>query len=187
MVLRSLPMRYRMSEHYFNLQGRINTLVSFGLVLLLSAGGMWGTGRLLVRPSKVTQQEVVSVSLPKPKTAPPSQNKQEEVSEAPILSPSTPVADPPKKPSSTSKGPKPGTYYLQIGAYTEEARAWRQRHWFNQRYTTSVYVAISPIERSGKYKVLVGPFPTRKKALEYGQTHHLEGWPKRLEGLDLQD
>jgi len=185
-------MKLRMSEQYFNLQGRINTVVSFVIILGITALLLWGTGYIIPQPIAVTQQQIIPIPKQLPQIIPDSlasYNHSRPKEEAYVQKESEPVLKPLPSPSPQSTTLTTLTYnnsyYLQLGAFEEEARAWRQRHWLSNRHNRPVYVAVSPLNEIGKYKVLMGPFKSKKAAENYRIRHHLEGWPKHLEGLEL--
>ncbi|PIE02827.1 MAG: hypothetical protein CSA81_04820 [Acidobacteria bacterium] len=121
--------------------------------------------------SERDKKKHIDLSLPKKTTkkestnpAPTQQEIKEEKAVAQATEPVTPKAEKPvkKKPSKkepTAPAQNQGSFYLQIVASKDKAKA----HEFSETVKKKGY-PVQVIEEAGYYKIFVGPYSTREKA-----------------------
>ncbi len=192
-VVRSMPVRYRMSEEYFNIQTRISVILAVVIGLSIATLTYWGlskasqaiTGPVISRSSSVEIEPAPSpLSFPAPfeeeepqlDTLPyaetlPENYEEPEPSRIPDPSPPPSFEDP---------------YYLQLHAFVSDTRAWNQKAHWAKRLPRKVHVGI----HSGAavpYKVLAGPFGSRKQAISFREKNKLIGFPRQLGQIQLYE
>lgn len=194
MVVRTMPMKYRISEKSFVHQTRITTLVSALFALLIAAGIFMGLTRLRDLATKkrgddkTIQQDnseasSFGVPLPPPEVTPA-------VTEAPIPE-AAPAPAPEARPVIAPPKPKPAalvidenSYFIQHSAYEEADNAWAQQAKLDKRLVKGVWVGFAP-EDEAPYKVLVGPFADGESANAYKRKKKLSGYARPLEDIRL--
>lgn len=196
LVVRLMPVRYRVSEQSFNMQARFSAalayLLALGVALFIYIG--LGKARDKLAPPRVTIEEVTEIS---PSSMGPTLETSSgtpvysSTSEAPprrdslpavALEPQRPAPGPP--PAYPSSYEENGRYFVQIFAFKEEARAWAQKQYWESRLSRRVWVGVATGE-AVPYKVLVGPFGQRQDARRYLRSEGLAGFPREQEDIRL--
>ncbi len=188
-VVRLMPVRYRVSEQSFDHQTRLSTMLAYLVALGIAVAVHLALGkasRALNMPwvKKEEQTMVRSTPLEQPAPTPP-----------PVYEPAPPPAVPteyaaPEPPAAQEAPARPTAYhgdesfYLQLYAFQSEARAWQQQQYWQGRLSLPVQVGIAPGEGI-PYKVVVGPFSSRADARRYGRSQRLEGFPRPHHGIRL--
>lgn len=203
-VMWCIPVRLRISEQSYELQTRYATLLSFLLTFLFAGLFYYG----LYRGQKTLGWAIDSpvktygilrplppkpIQPPAPITPAPVAEIPETPSPAiPVVRPATPpptklpVSQKPIRPKPTPQPapsqPLAAQYYIQIDAFVYLDNATnRQRKW--QRKTTKlVWIAVA--QESTPYKLLVGPFSTKRLANKYRKQQRAVGFVRS--GIGLQ-
>lgn len=197
LVIRLMPIKYRMSEQSFHLQSRIST----GLAILIALAIGFVVNQGLSRALQLVEgrwwdrtESIEAFSMPLEPASPPPEPELEPLPEPepqanPHLVPET------EKPETTipkAYGPAPeatapvGSYYLQAGAFDKAENAWRYHYTLSRRFPGRAHLG----EQAGRYcphKVLLGPFPSRRAVRSFRGRHGLEGFPRTLQELQLVD
>lgn len=205
-VMWCIPVRLRISEQSYELQTRYATLLSF-LLTFLFAGlfyyglyrGQKALGWTIDSPVKTYSVLPPLPTKPIPSPAPilpapvaeiPSPPKS--ASEVAVFRPATPppsklpVSQKPSRPKTTLQPARPQPlseqFYVQIAAFTYLDNATdRQTKW--QRKTTKlVWIAVAP--EPTPYKLLIGPFATKRLAKKYYKQQRAVGFIRS--GIGLQ-
>ena len=197
LVVRLMPMKYRISEKSFIHQARFTTLASIAIALLIGGGIYRGTDLLANRLKKEPAPILEVKTKPKPIELSPLMASQ--VPEEPFKKPEpaepAPATDPQTQPSPApvivAARPKPApvviteeSFFLQVSAFEEEVYAWDQKERLEKRHSGKVWVAFASADYI-PYKVLVGPFPDRKSAMAYRRQKKLGGFARALKELRL--
>lgn len=194
LVVRAMPMKYRISETSFVHQTRFTTLVSVILGTVL-AGAIYGGlnrpqaqifGPPEKRPFK-KEEETEIYKLPLPVESPqlidtvarPAGGKEEQVQQGFVVKPA-PKASEPKAPVVIT----PETWFLQLHAFEEGELAWAAQAREEKRLKRPVWVADGG-DAWSPYKVLAGPFADRVSAEAYRRQKRLRGYPRQLDDLRL--
>lgn len=189
LIVKLMPIRYRISEKSFDLQTRYSLLLSFLLVvggtLLLS----WAIGKAipylqLPVAEQTEQQKVFSLPEPRPELiqetrsrAPDTfQQVKEEQQVIPMTAPST-ISEPELYETIPA-------FYLQLGAFRESRRAWRLRTWLEDRLPVPVWVGTSDGD-TAPYKVLAGPFEKRAEVIRFRLQNQLDGFPRPAQSVHV--
>lgn len=192
-VIRSMPVRYRMSEEYFNTQTRISAILAMVIGLGIASLTYWGIGKAsnaIKGPivSRSTTVEIEPMPSPPPTPAPlklESAPTDTLLHEDPL--PATYEEPEPVRIPSPSARPAPGNpYYLQLYAFVSKTRAWEQKAYWAARLPQRVFVGIRPADEV-PYKVLAGPFDSRGQAISFRERNKLTGFPRRLEVIQLYE
>lgn len=205
MVIRMMPVRYRMSEEYFNIQTRISMAVAVAIGLGIAALTYWGigkagsaiTGPIVSRSSTVEIEPTPAPPLAAPSWEPeespapsdtlPTREDTPQVSPASSSEPALPETYEEPKPVRISSPPPPANpYYLQLYAFVSETRAWQQKAHWASRLPRSIHVGIDP-GGAVPYKVLAGPFNSRQQAIEFRKKHKLASFPRQLGQIRLYE
>jgi hypothetical protein len=194
LVVRAMPMKYRISETSFVHQTRFTTLVSVILGTLLAGAIYGGLNRLQAQisgpPEKrpVKKEEKTEIyQLPLPVDAPEivdtvarqGVGKEEQVQQAFVVKPA-PKAREPKAPAVIT----PETWFVQLHAFEEAELAWTAQVREEKRLRRPVWVADGG-EAWSPYKVLAGPFADRASAEAWRRQKRLRGYPRQLGELRL--
>lgn len=193
LVVRAMPMKYRISETSFVHQTRFTTLVSVILGTLLAGVFYWGLDWLLAqafgqpekKPIKIKEDTEI-IMLP-PVDGPqlidtvarPAGGKEEQVQQAFAVK-SAPKAREPKAPAVIT----PETWFVQLHAFEEAELAWAAQAREEKRLRRPVWVADGR-EAWSPYKVLAGPFADRDSADAWRRQKRLRGYPRQLDDLRL--
>lgn len=192
LVVRSTPVEKRLSEESFNIQTRTSTIIGATVALLVAGGIYWGIESvksyfpkapvmveeqtvILPFTSSTKEQDVESGQEHIPTPVRPSSSPAQAA--IPDASPATrPTAYEASAPIQMGKG----TYYLQLGAYVDGAKALRHAQGLRERYGSLLQTVQLP-ETTGPNKVLLGPFRTRRDVVRYRQQHQLKGFVRQLQ------
>jgi len=193
MVVRMMPMKYRIAEKSFLHQARITTGVSALLVLMIAGVIFLGMTRAaeLVQgapekkePSKQEKSELAPLGSAAPKPKEPEQGPAEVKDPPPEAEP-----EPAPAPRIVPSKPKPRpvavviteqTYFIQVHAFKDPVNVWETKSRMDRRLPKMVWVAYSEYDEA-PYKVLVGPFEDRPAALRYRKLKKLGGFVRPLE------
>ena len=203
LVLRLMPIRYRISEQAFNMQARISTALAYLLALSVAFflyAGLGKAGAYVGLPwiSKEESTEIHSSSLeptlPSAYSEPVYSLPEEPVLRADSLPPSTTAPPLPLEPGpATSPSRPPGyprvymnssRYFVQLYAFRNEERAWAQKQYWDGRLSQRVWVGVAAGEPV-PYKVLVGPFSQWQEARQYLRSQRLDGFPREQKDIRL--
>lgn len=191
LVVRSMPVRHRISEKSYLLQTRISTVLAFVLALtvgLLTEWGLREAAHALGLPTTVEQPEAqdrsasveqvpAALPLPEPKPSP----EPEPVPRDTLVAPSQPKT---KQPSPVS-APTAEPYYLQLYAFRRQDFAEAAQAALSKALDQPVRLAERPGDTE-PYKIMAGPFPSRAAAVRYGKRRQLNGFPRPAEGLQFR-
>lgn len=189
LVVRAMPMKYRISETSFVHQTRFTTLVSVILGTLLAGAIYWGLDWLLAQafgqPEKI-EEDTEIIILPPVETpqivdtvSRPAGGKEEPVQQAFVVK-SAPKAREPEAPAVIT----PETWFVQLHAFEEAGLAWAAQVREEKRLRRPVWVADGG-EAWPPYKVLAGPFAGRDSAEAWRRQKRLRGYPRQLGELRL--
>ena len=195
MVVRLMPVRYRVSEQSFNMQARFSAALAYLLALgvaLFIYIGLGKAGEKLNLP-RIAVEETTEISPDSPEPALPQKY-------------AAPVGSPPEEPARPedslrvaaavpppAPGPPPvypasydesGQCFAQLYAFQEEARAWAQKQRWESRLPHKVWVGVA-VGESIPYKVLVGPFSHRQEARRFLRSQGLHGFPREQKDIRL--
>lgn len=193
LVVRSMPVRYRISERSYLLQTRISTIAAFSITIGTAMLVNWGFWKF---------QKAVGLSVEKEKTdLPPSPTPPKErpvpfSSVLPTIPPPAPApipspeplpqegrsdpSSPPPHPAAPPAPPDP--HYWQLHALEEWEGAWSAKDDLERKLARTVWLAVTA-EDPMSYRLLVGPFRTRDEAVRYSRRKKLKGFPRRPDGL----
>lgn len=197
LVLRLMPLRYRVSERSFNIQSRASAVLAYALALgiALSVYAGLGKAREKIALPWVAREETTEISshsleppLPPaysapayspPEKAPPPQDS---MPPAGIIAP-PPPEPPPAYPSAYEER---GRHFVQLYAFRDEARAWAQKQYWQGRLSRQVWVGVAPGE-AAPFKVLVGPFAQLQDARRFLRSERLDGFPREQRDIRLYE
>lgn len=191
-VVRFMPIRHRISDESFNMQTRISTMVAYLLGLLLSLLFYRGIDLVAneIVPGAVTRQEIITPVLPEPEPlqllpAPePLLEPKEKEAKPPIEDPEpTPVSEYETTPRDLPlPARETGVFYLQLYAFINVDRALIQQAVFSERL--SYPVTVKKVDGTiGPYKVIVGPFASRREAMRLIREQRLQAMVVRADQL----
>lgn len=209
-ILLFIPMRLRISQKSYYIQTRIATIL--GIVLTLTIAILCNIGILhALDASGIYKQQSIYKITPTPKPSPQMVRDIAVIEPAPITeAPIYPMSDepaialppievnarisPPPKPhiKKRPKATRPKVYampstatlphYAQVYAFTELEQAQRQQEICQlvcRLKCQTAYATNDPIP----YKVLVGPFPSRRAANAFLSRQGWKGFPRTEDGL----
>lgn len=206
-VIWCIPVHLRISEQSYQLQTRYATLASFLLTFLFAALFYYGLyqGQKALGLEIGTPLKTYSVLTPLPKKPLPVVLPKKEV---PKVSPSVvPVSAIPKvgetaslpvqittpsvapKPISPSTAvsvtPKPlaAQYFVQVAAYTYLDNAMKRQVKWQHRTTQQVWIAVA--QEPTPYKLVVGPFATKRMAQQYRKQQRASSFVRSGVGLQF--
>jgi len=188
LIVRSLPVKYRLSEKYFDLQNRITTLsvilIATGIAIALNIGmirlgqSVGWTWEVPARRTSTTPPPPIPFAVTPVEEAPAPESTMDVLPvEQPAVSPA---------PAPVPRPLRGDRYYWQVEAFMEESRAWRLQRALSDELLEEVEVGAHPRDRAA-YKVLIGPFSSRADAAAYARVRGLRGWPRRLEVIELME
>lgn len=199
LVMRLMPLRYRISEQAFYTQARIGAALAYLLALsvaLLTYAGLGKAANRLGLPW-VTKEEVTEVrSLSLEPTLPPSYSTavlsppeqaapwKDSFPASAVAPPQPGAPEPERTPFYPTAYRRNGRYYAQLYAFREEARAWAQKEHWQARLSEPVWVGVAAGE-AVPYKVLVGPFGQRQEARRFLRGKGLNGFPREQGNIRL--
>lgn len=194
LVVRAMPMKYRISETSFVHQTRFTTLVSVILGTLLAGAIYGGLNQLQAQifgpPEKkpVKKEEDTEIIMLPPVdgpqlidtvAGPAGSGKEEPVQQAFVVK-SAPKVREPKAPAVITSE----TWFVQLHAFEEAELAWAAQVREEKRLRRPVWVADGG-EAWSPYKVLAGPFADRASADAWRRQKRLRGYPRQLGELRL--
>lgn len=192
-VIRAMPVRYRMSEQYFNIQTRISMIAAVAVGLGIASLAYWGIGKAgaAIKGPVISRSTTVEIEpIPSPPPTPPPLKLEAapadtQATESPI--PETYEEPEPVRISAPPAAPLPAnSYYLQLHAFLSEARAWERKAYWAGRLPQSIRVGVLPGD-GVPYKVLAGPFSTRRQAISFREKNKLAGFPRRQGQIRLYE
>jgi hypothetical protein len=192
LVVRLMPLKYRMSERSFYLQTKISTtlgfLIALGVGFIVNEAMSRGLN-ILNKPWFSRNEQAVVI------TPPPVQEVQNN-SIAAIEKDSVPNAyatpisiEEPVEPQAftenEAKIPAISTtisdhYYLQLSAYDNPRYAKAYFNKIQRRFPETTHMGKTA-EQVCPYKILLGPFPGRKASIQFKVKHQLDGFPRKIE------
>jgi|GEM_PF-6895601 len=185
LVVRSMPVRHRISEKSFLIQTRISTLLAFVLaitVALLTEWGLREAAQALGLPTTVTKTEQHDIATsPDPAPAPaPALVPEPEPAPVDTL-PDTPQTKQPTSVATTTEE----IYYLQLYAFRRQDFAEAAQAAMSEALDQPVWLAVRPGDTE-PYKIMAGPFPSRAAAVRYRKRRQLRGFPRPAEELQFR-
>lgn len=182
-----------MSEEYFNIQTRISAILALMIGLGIASLTYWGIGKAsnAIKGPIVSRSTVVEIE-PMPSPSPTLAPLKLESTPADTLLHEDPLPatyeepEPARIPSPTARPARSNPYYLQLYAFVSETRAWDQKAFWAARLSQSVFVGIRPADEV-PYKVLAGPFGSRRQAISFRERNKLAGFPRQLEQIQLYE
>ena len=192
-VVRSMPIRYRVSEKSFSYQARFTTLVSVVIGTLLAGGIYWGLTYLADQfsgdtPKPTRGPDLIEDPGPDPYGTSIDTILVVESDPPPEIEPSiTEQPAPVAKAQPVRRAPvviNAGTWFLQLHAFEVLENAENQQARLERRLRRPVWIANGGDEWA-PYKVLVGPFASRTEAEAYRKQKRLDGFSRPLEYLRL--
>lgn len=204
LVLRLMPLRYRISEQSFNMQARSSAALAYLLALSVALFIFFGLEKAWDKygSSWITKEETVTSTassleptLPSSYSAPIHSPSEETPPSEEVPSPETAAVPPPEpmpkreaapelQPSFPRAYEETGRYFAQLYAFQEEARAWAQKQYWEGRLSRRVWVGVAAGEPA-PYKVLAGPFGSRREARQYLRSQRLDGFPREQRNIRL--
>lgn len=191
-VTRSIPMKDRMAEDFLNRLSNRSTIIGIVLALVLSSLSFWGLSKVWP-PSKTTAVHYSSTRKADPplqreeKIAEKETQRPEELSLNPLKTPDLDqqqvAKEEPPSPTQPQRA-RSGDWFIQIGAFSVEANAYDLYQSQQQQSQLRVYLAESS-DLNGKWKILLGPFPSVQAARTYRDQHAIPGFPRNAVGLRL--
>ncbi|MCO6480075.1 MAG: hypothetical protein J5I94_25780 [Phaeodactylibacter sp.] len=162
-VIRSMPVRYRMSEEYFNTQTRISMALAVAIGLSIAGLSYWGLGkaRNAIKGPVVSRSSTVEIEpLPAPPptpaplklASPPADSSANEEARPETYETPEPVRIQPPAPAPL-RGPY---YYLQLHAFLSETRAWNQKEYWAARLPLRKPTTKGILRRSSRAATFAG-------------------------------
>lgn len=195
-VVKLMPVKQRVSPQSFHIQTRLSTIAGIALTIALTALLNWGFIRayqLIKRPASGRTAPVETFSTA-PAPLPPALTAPKDTATSPPR-PRVPAAEAPLPADDRSdKGrrrPRPRSYdrrdyqiphYLQLGAFYEADYALDLRARHARRLDLPIQIIRVPGDPA-PYKVLAGPFRSRREAKQYGARQRLRGFPRPVNSL----
>lgn len=196
LVLRLMPLKVRLSQKAFTMQTRITMMVGAGIMAATVLAFNYAYVKLApmtaAAPGKAAQE---LAPLPAPAQTPPTpqQPVMEPAPEAPAAAPE------PREPEQAAIAvPQPQPYYspppppapvetpvyLQLSAFRHYESAWVMQQRVAQRYRRPVWVGQHGYDHA-PYKVLIGPFRSRRAAVAFKKAQRLKAFPRTLDDIRL--
>lgn len=192
-VIRSMPVRYRMSEEYFNTQTRISMALAVVVGLSIASLTYWGlskAGSAIKGPvvSRSTTVEIEPLPSPPPTPAPLKVERApaDTMPETEFIPETYEEPQPVRILPNISRAQRGHRHYLQLHAFISEARAWDQKEYWSTRLPEPIHVGILPGDEV-PYKVLAGPFGSRGQAVTFRDKNKLAGFPRPLDRIQLYE
>jgi hypothetical protein len=188
-LLRVMPMRYKISENASYLQARISTLLILSIIFSVAGLSYYGINKAkqALTPMLSSHQTVTSIrkSVYKPLLPPPSKVSIRDTSHLEAIPIS--YADyetPAPRLERPSVSPTPSVrYFLQIAAFRSRQKANKKRVMENRKGKVQCLVGV--IDADGiPYKILLGPFTSFQKVKTYQRQNNLSGYPKSADQID---
>lgn len=190
-VTRSIPMKDRMAEDFLNRLSNRSTIIGIVLALVLSSLSYWGLSKAWPRPNTSAIQyggarQVDPPVQQKEKVIDKETQQLEELTLNPLKTPDLAPLEAKEEPPSPTLPQRASSseWFIQIGAFSVEANAYDLYQSQQQQSQLRVYLAESSDLR-GKWKILLGPFPTAQAARNYRNQHAIPGFPRNAVGLRL--
>ncbi|MCR9054943.1 MAG: SPOR domain-containing protein [Phaeodactylibacter xiamenensis] len=196
LVLRLMPLKVRLSQKAFAMQTRITMIVGVGIIAATLLAFNYAYVRVVPMtaeaPGKAAQE---LAPLPAPAQTPPTP-KQPVIEPAPEAPAAAPELREPEK--AAVAVPKPQPYfnpqpppvpietpvYLQLSAFRNYESAWAMQHRVAPHYRRPVWVGHHTYD-AVPYKVLIGPFRSRRAAIEFKKAQRLKAFPRTLDEIRL--
>ena len=189
LVVRLLPLKYRMSERSFYIQTKIST--TLGFIIALGVGFI--VNEALERGLNMLDIPLLSRTEQAAVITPPSQEMQEDEepqeqsipdtysTTIPVQEQEKPEALPAYKPETPDITPIPSAnYYLQLSAFDNLSYAEAYYHEMKQRFPKYAHMSRT-YDRVCPYKIVLGPFPNRKASVQFKAKYNLNGFPRKIE------
>lgn len=196
LVLRLMPLKLRLSQKAFAMQTRITIIVGVCIISATVLTVNYAYIKLAPLTEETTRnaaQELVAVPSPSP---PPPRPKQPVIEPAP--EPDAPAPEPREAEQAAVAVPQPQPYhspppppapigtpiYLQLSAFRNYESAWALQQRVAPRYRRPVWVGHHTYD-AVPYKVLIGPFRSRRAAIEFKKAQRLKAFPRTLDEIRL--
>lgn len=194
-ILRLMPIKYRMSESSFNIQTRLSTVLGICIAFLIAWGLNWCVNeitQLFVHPGDpptiLSPTPNTKETQEKTETAPPLSLtptiSTEDVAHDPVEKPK-PQTMPIKEPTTTPTSYNAPILYLQVEAFQHQALAWRLQSRLLRTLDKDVWLAKGRVPDHAPFKVLIGPFNSRAEALRYRHDTHLDAFLQPAHNIRL--
>lgn len=196
LVLRLMPLKVRLSQKAFAMQTRITMIVGVGII----AANILAFNYAYVNLAPLTEEAAGNAEqelVPVPSSAqPPSRPKQPVIEPAP--EPEAPAPEPREAEQAAVAVPQPQPYYrpqlppspietpvyLQLSAFRNYESAWAMQQRAAPHYRRPVWVGQHTYD-AVPYKVLIGPFRSRRAAIEFKKAQRLKAFPRTLDDIRL--
>ena len=193
-IIRLLPLRYRISANSATLHARVSTIVSFVLVFLICGTTYWGLGKAVELVTVTEQQTMVNIppTITLPQTRPASPLTIPIDIEEPVTVPKevappavvpTVLKTPPPAPQTIPTRPtvvtRPITivaqpnYYLQVSATQSLERARRGCDRLRQQWNVPCKIGVDETH-AYSYKILLGGFATLEDTKAFKRKYRLK-------------
>lgn len=173
MVVRMIPHKHRFGDQSFNIQARWNTITAFIFIVAIACLVNYGislTQRHLFGPQKTktksTKSDVDQFSFA------PKQQWTEQILDQDTL----PQEEVDTYISDTKPIQKPDQYYLQVQAFWSISLAEESYTRYRRRFGDQVHLGES-LTSQVPFKVLLGPFESRKACTRFRLAKRLKGFP----------
>ncbi|MEN0005924.1 MAG: SPOR domain-containing protein [Bacteroidota bacterium] len=179
LVVKCMPIRYRVSEQFFHLQGRLTMLIAFlfGLSLTVLIDRSFVAAYDWLSPKSVTTIETKRTQefsrTPEWIAKPTPKDTIQKDTTSPIIN-----YEEPSSRIINGHTPRASDWFLQVQAFQSKDAALRAlASW--QTSTPEVRLGILHSDLV-PYKILIGPFATRSDVLRYKNKRNWGGFPRPL-------
>lgn len=187
LVVRLMPLKYRMSERSFHIQSRISTALAF--ILALSIGFILNEGLselMTLAPSRWHSKtdKAIIVAIPEPEKPENIDLQIESKPEGNTRSIEERKEPKEQQPIEAIKSYDHSSrnstnYYLQLSAFGNQEYAWSYFDEIKQHFPGHIYLGKT-LDRICPYKILLGPFASRQETINFKVKYQLNGFPRRM-------
>lgn len=176
-VTKLTPLNERFSQEAFFRQTRKVNIIGLFLTILLAALLDWGARKVMIAfPTNITNQANTLITpTPMPDLTPKTYEKTEPFATFPV--PSMPEVTAPPIPPKPVEVVQSSPIYLQIAAFSQTKNAANLKAQRKKEGISKIWLGITP-DNPNTQKVLIGPFPSTQKAMEFSQQSKIHGFPR---------
>lgn len=195
-ILKLMPMRYKISENSVNLHGRIATITALVVIFSIGSGVFWVTSQL--KPiitthkkgsEKKKKQPLVKSQSPMPIeqgiiTSIPS-SEEEVIPESTISYYDDIIEEEPMSPKKRTVANIVSNegYYIQIYALSKKGKAIKQCNYEIRKRNVNCVIGVIE-NHTVPYRILLGPFPSRNDAQSYQHQMQLKSMLRTSKQMD---